>query len=235
MLEGKRIGALILLAGEGKRFGAEVPKQFALLGDKRVYLHTLETFQRLGFFDEIVLVCHSEGIETVREETSGCQVVAGGTTRQKSSFEGLKSFKEKPHVVVIHDAVRPFVTEKILLDNALGALQHGAVDTCIPSADTLVYAPNGRTIAEIPKRAEFMRGQTPQSFRFDWIVRAHEEAESSGVEATDDCSLVLRMGLPVHVVAGCERNIKITTPFDLAVANNLLMLALPHSVEKIRD
>jgi len=210
------------MAGVGRRFGTEVPKQFAMLGDKQVYLHTLEVFRKVGFFDEIVLVCPQDWVEVVEREAVGCRAIAGGTTRQQSSFIGLRNFQQAPDIVVIHDAVRPFVTEQILRDNALGALQHGAVDTCIPSADTLVHAPDGKTIAQIPKRAEFMRGQTPQSFRFEWIVRAHEEAVKKGVETTDDCSLVLGLGLPVHVVAGSERNIKITTLFDLLVAEALL-------------
>jgi len=225
MLEKKRIGGLLLMAGSGKRFGTDVPKQFALLGDKQVYLHTLDVFLRVSFFDELVLVCPQDWVEVVEREATGCRVIAGGTTRQQSSFAGLKAFTQAPDIVVIHDAVRPFVTEQILRDNALGALQHGAVDTCIPSADTLVHAPDGKMVAQIPKRAEFMRGQTPQSFRFDWIVRAHEEAVKKGVETTDDCSLVLRLGLPVHVVMGSERNIKITTPFDLVVAKSLLSSA----------
>ena len=236
MLEGKQIGALILMAGEGKRLGNSVPKQFIPLGDKPVYRHTLETFLRVNFFDEILLVCHPDWVEKVREETGslGVRVVSGGETRQASSLLGLKGFSAPPEVVVIHDGVRPFVSEEILRKNAVDALRFGAVDTCIPSADTLVYAPGGREIAEIPHRADFLRGQTPQSFRWELIVRAHEEALRRGTTATDDCRLVLDLGEPVHVVLGSETNIKITTALDLIVAKQL-MLSLTKSDTLKRD
>jgi 2-C-methyl-D-erythritol 4-phosphate cytidylyltransferase len=229
MIDGKRIGGLILMGGEGRRLGGQTPKQFLLLGGKRVYLHTLGAFLRAKFFDEIVLVCHPEWMKLVSEEVAefGVRVIAGGESRQESSFLGLEGFVGAPEVVVIHDGVRPFVSEEILRDNALGALRYGAVDTCIPSADTLVYAPGGKEIAEIPNRANFLRGQTPQSFRLELIRRAHEEAKAKGIVATDDCRLVLELGMRVHVVEGSESNMKITTPFDLQLAEHFLTALLP--------
>lgn len=216
MFDGKRIGAILLMGGEGRRFGSDVPKQFHLLGGKMVFRHALETFMSIGFFDEIVLVCHAEWLEQLPG------AVAGGKTRQESSYIGLKAFIQKPDVVVIHDAVRPFVTERILRDNVEGAIRWGAVDTCILSADTLVHAPGGEVIVGIPKRADYLRGQTPQSFQMDLILGAHEKAMADGVEnASDDCQLVLRFGKSVHVVKGEERNMKITSEFDLELAEYL--------------
>ena len=214
------------MGGEGRRFGNELPKQFHRLAGKPVFVHTLEVFLQTEWIDEIVLVCHSDWIHLVQDTIEKkVRVVAGGSTRQESSLKGLKGFQIPPHVVLIHDAVRPFVTQKILQDNANEALRWGAVDTCIPSADTLVHAPEGQTIHEIPLRDHFLRGQTPQSFQYDLILRAHEEAAKQKIaNASDDCRLVLHLGKTVKVVAGDEHNIKITTELDLFLAEQLFRL-----------
>lgn len=223
MLKGQRIGAILLMAGEGRRLGGETPKQFLMLAGKRVYLHTVEVFKKLGIFDEIILVCPPDWLAVVEQETD-LIAIPGGSTRQESSRAGLRAFSKKPDIVVIHDGVRPFVSEQILLENVEGALRWGAVDTCIPSADTLVYAPDGEQIETIPKRASLLRGQTPQSFRYELIVRAHEEAAKNGLQATDDCRLVLTLGLPVGIVRGEEFNLKITTELDLFLAEQVFRL-----------
>ncbi len=212
-----RIGAILLMGGEGVRFGGDVPKQFRFLGDKKIYSHALETIQSSYLFDEIVLVCHPNWTDLPHDG-----VVKGGKTRQESSYLGLQAFKMRPDIVLIHDAVRPFVTKKILQENIEGAIRFGAIDTCIPSTDTLVYAPTDGRIQKIPKREEFMRGQTPQTFRMDWILEAHERAISDGIEnVSDDCQLVLRIGKPVHIVLGDEKNMKITSEFDLVIAEQI--------------
>jgi 2-C-methyl-D-erythritol 4-phosphate cytidylyltransferase len=116
------------------------------------------------------------------------------------------------------------VTETILRENVKRAIEAGAVDTCIPSTDTLVYAPGGERIAGIPKREEYLRGQTPQTFNYEWIVEAHERARQEGVcNATDDCGLVLRLGRPIYVVKGDEKNMKITTELDLLIAEQIAL------------
>jgi 2-C-methyl-D-erythritol 4-phosphate cytidylyltransferase len=215
----QRIGAILLMGGDGKRFGSELPKQLQLLGGKKVFTYALETLIASGLFHEIVLVCHPHWM--VAHE--GARSIPGGATRQQSSYRGLHGFTQRPDIVLIHDAVRPFVSERILRDNVALAIQHGAADTCIPSADTLVHAPGGQRIAAIPPRAEYQRGQTPQTFRYDWILEAHEQALVQGVEnASDDCQLALRMGRPIWIAQGEEINIKITTELDLSLAESLL-------------
>lgn len=221
MFKGKTVGALLLMGGEGRRFGSEVPKQFHLLCGKPVYRHALEAALSSDIFDEIILVTHADWADGLEK---GVRVAVGGKTRQESSYRGLRAFAKKPDIVLIHDAVRPFVTERILKENVAGAIEWGAVDTCIPTADTLVHAPGGQMIASIPRREEFLRGQTPQTFRMDWIVEAHEKALADGVEnASDDCRLVLRLGKTVHIVAGEEQNLKITSELDLFIAEQILI------------
>lgn len=217
MFEGKRIGAILLMGGVGQRFGSEIPKQFHLLHGKKVYEYPLQTLVSTGFFDEMVIVSHPDW-----PLVSHVPVVKGGKTRQESSYLGLKALGTRPEIVLIHDAVRPFVTEKIIRENLSTAITWGAANTCMPSTDTLVYAPGKEKISAIPKREEYLRGQTPQTFRRDWILEAHEKALREGIEnATDDCSLVFRLGRPIHIVQGEERNMKITSPFDLWIAEQL--------------
>lgn len=214
--------AILLLGGVGERFDAEKPKQFHRLSGKRVYQHTLDVFLKARFFDEVVLVVHPEWMELVQKEVGACvKIVQAGKTRQESSYRGLLACGEETEFVVIHDAVRPFVTEKILEENKLAVMQFGAVDTCIPSFDTIVECRESK-IRCIPDRGHFWRGQTPQSFRYDWIKAAHEQA--LGGNASDDCQLVMGMGKEVAIVQGCEDNIKITTQLDLFMAEQLMRL-----------
>ena len=220
------ISAILLMAGEGKRFGADVPKQFLRLAGKPIYLHTLETFLNSNLFCHIILVVNRNFLEQIKKDTANypnVKVVAGGATRQESSYFGLLALQDAD-IVVIHDAVRPFVSKKILEDNIQAATAFGAVDTCIPSADTIVQSTDLRTIKQIPPRHEYLRGQTPQSFRRDLIQEAHERARQETFCATDDCSLIARLGIPLAIVFGEEYNIKITTELDLFLAEQLFRL-----------
>ncbi|HSX13214.1 MAG TPA: IspD/TarI family cytidylyltransferase [Chlamydiales bacterium] len=220
MFNGFRIGAILLMSGSGNRFGSEIPKQFLLLGKKKLYFHTLEALQSAQIFDEMILVTHPDWIETVASEVPRAKVIPGAMSRQGSCFCGLKAFSQPPDIVLVHDAVRPFVSKEILIQNIEQAIIHGAVDTCIPSADTLVHAVDGLKIDHIPDRAHYYRGQTPQTFRYEWLMQAH--VHSKRENATDDCALVLERGLPVHIVQGEDRNIKITTKFDINIAELIL-------------
>lgn len=223
--------AILLMAGIGERFGDRLPKQFHRLSGKKVYLHTVETFLNSALFDAIILVCPPLWVDTVKNEVQldskicKVHVVAGGKTRQESSRKGLEACDPHTQIVVIHDAVRPFVSKEILERNLEAALLYGAVDTCIPSADTLVEGSLGEQIRGIPQRAQWLRGQTPQSFSYPLILKAHHFALQEQIEgSSDDCSLALRMGLPVYSVQGSEENMKITSELDLILAEQVLRL-----------
>ncbi|MBI3211371.1 MAG: 2-C-methyl-D-erythritol 4-phosphate cytidylyltransferase, partial [Simkania negevensis] len=219
--------AILLMGGEGLRFGATLPKQFLRLSGKKIYLHTLDTFLTFPEFQEILLVCHKDWVEEVEKEctSSRVRVLTGGRTRQESSYLGLLACRSETDFVVIHDAVRPFVSKKIIQASLDALKQHLAVDTCIPSQDTIVYAKNLEEITSIPNRLEYLRGQTPQSFSYPLILRAHQKAEIEN--ASDDCRLVLNLGEKVHIVLGSEDNIKITTELDLFLAEQLIRLKTP--------
>ncbi len=183
------------------------PKQFLPLGDKRVYEWPLDTFQKSGLFSEIILVSPKEH----QLENS----VIGGKTRQESSYKGILACGDETDFVVIHDAVRPFVSLDILKKHVEALKTHHAVNTCIPTHDTINYVEN-HSVISIPKRSLCMRGQTPQSFSYKLIKEAHEK--TSQTNAFDDCSLVLDLGHPIHVVLGSEENFKITTHRDYLLA-----------------
>jgi len=226
---GNKVVGILLMAGMGGRFGSELPKQFHRLAGKKIYQHTLARFLHSKLFDEVLLVCPSAWQSEVEAESAHLpqvRVVCGADTRQGSSYAGLQACGPETDIVVIHDAVRPFVSDAILKENVERARIAGAVDTCIPSADTIVHAPNLSQIESIPVRKEYLRGQTPQSFQHALIVKAHERAIKLGIhDRSDDCALVLSCGHNVQVVLGSEQNIKITTELDLLLAEQIFRLA----------
>ena len=189
-----------------------------------MYVHTLQRFLRLNLFDQIILVTHPNYLAQVTLDHPECLVVEGKSSRQGSCFAGLMRFSPPPDIVMVHDAVRPFVSEEIILRNLETAILHGSANTCIASADTIVHAPT-ETILTIPLRKEYLRGQTPQTFRFSHLYEAHVAASQEGLsEMSDDCQLVLRRGHPIHVIQGCEKNFKITTEFDYVIAEMIINL-----------
>ena len=164
-------------------------------------------------------LCDQYGLSKV------AKVVVGGETRQESSRIGIECCDANTDYVLLHDSVRPFLSHKVIDELVVAVKQHGAVDTVIPSADTLVQVDEDGAICAIPDRALFRRGQTPQAFAFRLIFDAHKAALSDGiVNATDDCQLVMRLGHKVFTVNGDEQNIKITYPIDLHIADKLFQL-----------
>jgi 2-C-methyl-D-erythritol 4-phosphate cytidylyltransferase len=151
----------------------------------------------------------------------------GGSTRQESSRIGIECCAPETDYVLVHDAVRPFVTNLILETMIAAVVEHHAVDTVIPSADTIVEVDSDGFIANIPERSRLRRGQTPQAFDWRLIRDSHIRAFNEGIHnATDDCALVLRLGHKVFVVPGDEQNIKITYPLDMHIADKLFQLKI---------
>jgi 2-C-methyl-D-erythritol 4-phosphate cytidylyltransferase len=226
MYKNQKISALLLMGGSGERFGSYLPKQFHRLSGKRVYLYALEALMKSSLFDEILLLCLKDWIEEVTEETKDLpvKIVEGGRTRQESSYLGL-THCSNPDIVLIHDAVRPFVSQKILLENIEQAISHGSADTCIASADTIIYSKNRKILSSIPDRSKLLRGQTPQTFSYPLLLLAHQKAIEKGLtNSSDDCRLVVELGKKVAIVEGEEQNIKITSKLDLFLAEELLRI-----------
>ena len=225
------ISAVILASGSGLRFQDQQPKQFMKLAGMPVLAHTIKLFQTSSAVDEIVVVCHQDYVEHVWSLVSQyffgkvIKVVVGGQTRQASSRIGIEACSDDSAFVLIHDSVRPFLSHAVIAGLVAAVKTHSAVDTVIPSADTLVEVDGDGFIANIPDRTRFRRGQTPQAFSRELVLRAHRQALEEGIDnATDDCQLVMQLGHKVFCVEGHEQNIKITYPIDLHIADKLFQL-----------
>ena len=223
--------AILLASGSGLRFQEQQPKQFMKLAGLPVIVHTLKVFQTSDLVDSVVVVCHEDYVDHVWALsiqyglTKVGNVVVGGETRQESSRIGIDCCGEDTDYVLLHDSVRPFLTHKVIDEIVAAVRQYGAVDTVIPSADTLVQVDEEGFIERIPDRSRFRRGQTPQAFSCQLIRDAHRKALEDGIDnATDDCQLVMRLDHRVFTGVGDEQNIKITYPIDLHIADKLFQL-----------
>jgi len=211
--------AIIVAGGSGMRFGGEIPKQFIEVGGKPIIIHSMEAFDRHAEIGNIIAVCQPGHMRLLRRQTEEygirklLTIAEAGLTRRKSVLSGLKAVNDKDAIVLIHDAARPLVSERIISDNIIAATECGAAVTAITAVDTMFISQDG-TYAEGPlQRGGLYCAQTPQSFRFKIIMDAHISAGSADV--TDDCQLVLAAGHKVAIVEGSELNFKVTTPVDL--------------------
>lgn len=223
--------ALIPAAGMGKRMGASVNKQYLLLNGLPIVARTISVFERSSLIDSIYLVIPAEEIPYCREhvvEACGFKkvvaIIPGGKERQNSVMNGLNAIREQADdndVVLIHDGVRPLVTEAVLSESiAVARISDGAL-VAVPAKDTIKVVTDG-IVVDTPLRDTLWQAQTPQSFRFGIIHAAHLAAEADGFTGTDDASLIERSGGKISVVRGDYRNIKITTPEDLILAEAFL-------------
>lgn len=227
--------AAVLAGGTGARMGAALPKQLIAVAGKPILQHTLEAFEASEAVDRIVLVMaegHHEAAWTIAKAanvTKLSAVIGGGATRAASSVAAIRWAQAQPGVgpdarLLLHDAARMLVSGRIIADVAAALDACEAVTAAIPSADTVVEVQSGR-ITAVPDRARLARVQTPQGFRLGLIAAAHADAAADPeFVPTDDCSVVLRFrpDVPVRTVAGSERNLKVTEPVDLLLAEALL-------------
>ncbi len=226
----------ILAGGTGSRMNiADMPKQFLPLGDKPIVVHTLEKFLLCGQFDAIYLGVHPSWVTHMQDiiaqyikTQKKIVVVPGGGDRNETILnivEGIEADygESDEHIIVTHDAVRPFVTMRILEENIAAAKEHGAVDTVTPAIDTIVCSQDGRLISDIPDRRMMYQGQTPQSFRMSMMKRLYLSLseEEKGI-LTDACKICIVRDQPVHLVEGEISNLKITTISDYKIAQAML-------------
>ena len=224
-----RVVALIPAAGQGRRMGAEKPKAFLPLGDLPILAHTLQKFEDCPQVDEVLpLVPPGEALGWTEEIVlrSGLKkvlrIVPGGQERQESVYRGLQVLRGTADWVLIHDGVRPFVPQGLIQQALSETFQWKAVVVALPANETIKeVSAEGAVLRTVDRRGLWMI-QTPQSFEFPLILRAHEEARKAGFGGTDDASLVERLGIPVKILKGSRFNIKITTPEDLILAEALL-------------
>jgi 2-C-methyl-D-erythritol 4-phosphate cytidylyltransferase len=218
--------ALVTAAGEGKRMGRDVPKQYLELGGIPILARTLLAFEGHPLVDLIVLtvppgyeeLCRTR-ILTPFKLGKVKEIVAGGATRQASVYNGLLRL-EKTDMVAIHDGVRPLVTMEVITETFKAAEASGAALACVPVSDTIKKKKGAHL--ETIARSDLWLAHTPQTFRTDLILQAHKKALEDGFDGTDDAALVERLGRPVTIVEDSADNIKITTPEDLKLAEMLL-------------
>lgn len=220
--------AVIVAAGKGKRMGTEISKQFLPLCGKEILTHTVEKFEAAKYIRDIILVTGQDSLQDVRDMMQEynwkkvVSVVAGGKERQDSVWNGLQAVSEDTEIVLIHDGVRPFVTEEILNDSIETAMEMGGCVAGVPAKDTIKVCNAENIAVATPDRSTLWQIQTPQTFRKELILQAYMQAKEDGFAGTDDASLAEHSGYPVKVIMGSYRNIKITTREDLLVGEAFL-------------
>ncbi len=220
--------AIIAAAGQGKRLGGKRAKQFLELAGTPIIIHTLKRFEQCPSIDEIFVVLPAQDATGflalaarygLRKLT---RVVAGGPSRAESVWRGLQAVRPATaRVVAVHDGVRPFVTPEEISRTVEAASECGAAILTAPATDTIKEVEQGR-VRRTLARAHLRHALTPQCFRYALLRRAYEEAGSLDDQISDDSTLVERLGVPVAIVEGDARNIKITRPADIAVAEIIL-------------
>ncbi|MDY5273758.1 MAG: 2-C-methyl-D-erythritol 4-phosphate cytidylyltransferase [Arcanobacterium sp.] len=241
------IYAAILAGGTGSRMKmANMPKQFLDLGDKPVILHTLEKFLLVPDFDGVYVGVHPDWVDYTRDLLAGeglaeCVTVIAGGANRNGTIANILAQIENEHgddpeaIIITHDAVRPFVSLATIRDNICAARKFGACDTVIPATDTIVDSADGSVIIEIPDRSRLYQGQTPQSFRIDWLKDSYSKlSEEEKAAIPDACKALVLAGYPVQLVEGAPENIKLTTVMDYRIAQSLVN-RLPENNNVMKD
>jgi 2-C-methyl-D-erythritol 4-phosphate cytidylyltransferase len=213
------VAVLVPAGGLGTRLGRRTPKQFLHLGGAAILTRTLAHFLRHPGVRVTVVAAPAEHLARTRRLVARggrrpVEVVAGGDTRQESVWRALQAAPGDVDIVLVHDAVRPFIDRRLIDAVVAEAAAHGAAICALPIAETVKRVRDGLVQTTLD-RSELWAVQTPQAFRNDLLREAHDKARREGVVATDDAMLVEWLGQPVRVVPGLASNVKITTPEDL--------------------
>ena len=224
---------VVLAGGSGRRFGGSLPKQLRLLAGRTLLEHCVAAFDQAPSVDEVLVVIADELIPQVTADLGGygklAGVVAGGSARTDSTRQAIAAIglAGRECNVLFHDAARPLVDQRIIADCVVALERWQAIGVVVPSSDTIVEVAEG-TLGRVLPRETLARCQTPQGFRFSVIRHAYELAAAdpgfAALSATDDCGVVRRYlpDVPIGAVRGSERNMKVTYPGDLAIAEVLL-------------
>ncbi len=245
MVKSLRNVAVVLAGGTGTRVGLSIPKQLIKIAGKPIIEHTIAAMQQSPVVDEILVLMargHLDDVRAIVREggyDKVSQILEGAGTRNDTTRAALDALGEQDCNVLLHDAVRPLVSQTIIAANVAALETYEAVDTAIPSADTVIRVDGDADImADVLPRHLLRRGQTPQSFRLSTIRSAYEKAaQDPNFTATDDCTVVLRYrpDVPIAVVAGHERNMKVTEPIDVYIADKLFQLTSADTPTSLSD
>lgn len=227
MKKEKKIVAIVLAAGESRRFGNGENKLFALVAQKPLISYSLAELNKNSLIDEIVMVVKEDILDKCRKVADDFQFhkinkfIIGGKFRQDSVYNGLKSLDENTGVVLVHDAARPFVTKKLIDGSVHKAEEFGSVVVAVKAKDTIKISLNCKNVLNTLNREILWQAQTPQTFKYEIILKAYETAYEKKFYATDDASLVEWMNSPVYIFEGNYHNMKITTHEDLLFAESI--------------
>ena len=233
MSESSRNVAVLLAGGVGARVGLDIPKQLIKIAGRPIMEHTLAILDQHSDVDEIIIMMAPGHLDAVRAIVKAgnygkvTQILEGAQTRNDTTLRALDALGDRDCKVLLHDAVRPLLSPRIIGECFEALDTYDAVDVAIPSADTIIEVTPQNTIRDIPPRADLRRGQTPQAFRASVIKEAYARARrDENFVATDDCTVVLRYlpEVPIWVVRGDERNMKVTEPIDVYLADKLFQL-----------
>lgn len=225
-----------MLGGRGERLNNsfDLPKQFLKIDGKEILIHTLLKFENHPEIDKIYLSVLKEYMEFTHmliekyEIKKVCKIVEGGDSAQKSIYNALKAAgteNSSDSVVLVHDGVRPIITNKVISDNILGVKTFGTAVTVVPCYETIIESKDGLATNHVPIRKETFKAQAPQSFRLGEILEAHEKIrknENPYQDIVDSCTLFNKLGKDTHLVAGNFGNIKVTTPEDVYILKGIL-------------
>ena len=220
----KYCGAVIVAAGTASRMGG-IDKVLAELHGEPLLIHTVRAFQNCDAIKEIVVVTRSDLLQKIGDLCIPFPkvkaVVIGGADRSQSVKNGLNALSDKVRLVAVQDGARPLITETVIDRTVRAAHTYGAAAPGIPVKDTVKIV-RGGVVKSTPDRSILQAIQTPQVFDLDLLAGALEQAKKDKANITDDCSAVERLGMSVKIVEGDEKNIKVTTPMDLLIAEKLL-------------
>ena len=226
--------AIIFAGGSGVRMGAGMPKQFLEINGKPIIIHTLDNFQNNPLIDKIYVACKKEYIQDLVLMTKRfgitkvCGITEGGNTGQDSIYRGLKlalSENSRDSIVLLHDGVRPFVSEEVIEKNIKSVIEHGNAVTCTSIIETPIISKDGITADDMPLKRETFIAQAPQSFYLGEIIDAHEQMRAINptyTDIADSCNLYMNLGKKMYIVEGNRGNIKVTTPEDFYILRALL-------------
>ncbi|QSZ28440.1 2-C-methyl-D-erythritol 4-phosphate cytidylyltransferase [Aceticella autotrophica] len=223
------ISAVIVAGGKGRRMGSSINKIFLDLNGKPLLYYSIKAFEGIPEIDEIIVVSSKEEMKHCQIEVikkfglnKVKRIVEGGKERQASVYNGLMAVDKRCEIVLIHDGARPFISRSIITKGIKEAKIHKAVGIAVPVKDTIKVVDEDNFIINTPERKTLWGIQTPQIFDYELITMAHKKAIEDDFIGTDDCVLVERCGSRVKLVEGSYKNIKITTPEDLIIAEALL-------------
>ena len=223
------ISAIILAGGKGKRMGAPVSKQFIEIKGKPIIYYTIKKFSENKKIDNIVVVLSKDEVGYFKENIlekynlKVDNIVIGGTERQDSVYNGLKSLEDtNTDIVLIHDGARPFISDRIIDDGIKFAQVYGACAPGVMPKDTIKIKNESNFSVSTPDRGSLVAIQTPQVFKFNEILECHEKIRYNGEMVTDDTMVVEKYGYSVYLYDGEYTNIKVTTPEDLILAERLI-------------